>query len=69
MESEPGQRLTAVWAYLSREEAVELWDALNAWSTEPESRAWSCQVSDAAGNELTITVGDPDYPGSRRHAR
>jgi hypothetical protein len=69
MEGGPGQRLAEVWAYLSREEAVELWDALNAWSTEPESRAWRCRVSDSAGNALTITVGDPDYPSSRRGAR
>jgi hypothetical protein len=69
MESEPGHAVTEVWAYLSRDEAVQLWDALNAWASEPASAGWHCHVSDADGNKLTIAVGEPDDPTFTEHAR
>jgi hypothetical protein len=62
METDPGQPVKTVWAYLTRAEAVELWDALNAWATEPGDPGWHCHIGGPEGSELTIAIGEPDDP-------
>lgn len=65
MESEPGKSLAGVWVYLSRDEAVQLWDAMNAWTQEPGETGWHTHIADSRGNELTVAVGEPDDPEFR----
>ena len=59
LESEPGQALAEVWAYLTPEEARDLHAALTYWLEEVETgeidREWHTHVG-SPGNELTLAV-------------
>ncbi len=62
IQSDAGQPLTAARAYLTRQEAIQLWDAMNVWVHEPDNPEWNCDIADSDGRKLTVTVGDLDNP-------
>jgi hypothetical protein len=47
IETDPGRSLNEVWVYLSREEALELREALNYWASEPPDPKWHYHVTDS----------------------
>lgn len=66
MESDPGRSIKTLWVYLTREEAVQLQQALDAWASEPAEPGWHCHLTDSEGGELTVAIGEPDDPGFAR---
>jgi hypothetical protein len=56
IESEPGQPLRDVWAYLTPEEAAELLRELRDWAErEDEDAPWHWQIADG-GRLLSIAI-------------
>jgi hypothetical protein len=57
LESEPGNDLQEVWAYLTPAEAAELLVALEERANDPApDPEWHTHLTDAAGRELTIAI-------------
>lgn len=64
----PGNQLKTAWVRLTNDEAYQLLESLKVWAEEIEEgdsdTDWHTHVSDDAGNELTISIGDPEPDGA-----
>jgi hypothetical protein len=61
IEGKPGERLTEVWVYLSKQEAHDLLAALQYWAEEREGYrgpGWHAHIGEAPDPDLTIAVED-----------
>lgn len=56
----PGRQLRTAWVTLSREEGLELYEALQTWFEETRAEGsepgWHTHITDAEGYELTIAI-------------
>jgi hypothetical protein len=64
----PGNKLKTAWIRLTNDEAYELLESLKVWAEEIEEGhpdpGWHTHVTDDAGNELTISIGEPETDGT-----
>lgn len=58
-----GNQLKSAWVRLTNDEAYELLESLKVWAEEIEAGhphpGWHTHVTDDAGNELTISIAEP----------
>jgi hypothetical protein len=64
----PGKKLKTALVHLTIDEAYELLESLKVWAEEIEEEGypdpgWHMHVTDDAGHELTISIGEPEADG------